>query len=293
MFGWQLKIKIFFISCLLFSCEFYRVPKNDEYQDIKLVGHGGLGFINWLYPTNIYPENSFTALTKAIEKYGADGIETDVYLSSDNVLILYHDLQLSSKTNIQGCLIDKSANEVIGLPYQVGLPFDWFQNERIISFDSLMHYFALKNRFPYIHIDAKIYNDCKKEVSTTYLIRYQKALQDLIKKHHWPIQKLALNTTYLPFAEMLQDSIPQLSVYFEIGDFHKQFSLIHNSGLTGLSIKEKIASQGIVDSIKNANLKVVVYGGKIYSGISKTAHLKPDEMQVDNLSVANDVLRRN
>ena len=64
---------------------------------IKLIGHGGLG------PNVDHPMNSREAVLAALDK-GLDGVELDVQLTADTVLVAFHDLELGGEGNCTGPL---------------------------------------------------------------------------------------------------------------------------------------------------------------------------------------------
>ncbi len=58
-----------------------------------------------------YPENTMLAFRKAVEA-GCDGIELDVHMSRDRVLMVFHDEELSRTTDGQGRLGEQSYAEL-------------------------------------------------------------------------------------------------------------------------------------------------------------------------------------
>ena len=59
---------------------------------MKVFAHRGL--------SSLYPENTLIAFEKALE-YQIDGIETDVQLTKDNQMVIFHDEDVSRTTDIQ------------------------------------------------------------------------------------------------------------------------------------------------------------------------------------------------
>lgn len=59
----------------------------------------------------VRPENTLAAFNKAIDE-GADGIETDVHLSSDGELVIIHDETVNRTTNGEGRVFDKTLAEL-------------------------------------------------------------------------------------------------------------------------------------------------------------------------------------
>ena len=86
--------------------------------------------------SSFHVENTFSAFKKAIE-IGADGIELDVQLSKDGVLVVFHDGNLqrlaSSKKYVAQCDYDEL------IRYKIGKRFKrWFSRERIVSFQDVL-----------------------------------------------------------------------------------------------------------------------------------------------------------
>ncbi len=65
---------------------------------MRILGHRGLA---WNHPTNPYPENTIASLEAAVAA-GAMGVEIDLVLTADGVLVLRHDDILSIKSPFGG-----------------------------------------------------------------------------------------------------------------------------------------------------------------------------------------------
>jgi glycerophosphoryl diester phosphodiesterase len=88
------------------------------------------------------PENTLAAFYQAVEM-GADGIETDLKLTKDGVIVLFHDKELGRTTNGSGPLSDYTWDELAKL--DAG---SWFSavytGERLITFEQFLHFFGRK-----------------------------------------------------------------------------------------------------------------------------------------------------
>lgn len=88
------------------------------------------------------PENTLAAFYKGLEQ-GANGIETDLKLSKDGVVIIFHDNELDRTTNGHGLPSAYTWNELQEL--DAG---SWFSpayaGERLLSFEQFLHYFGRK-----------------------------------------------------------------------------------------------------------------------------------------------------
>lgn len=58
-----------------------------------------------------YPENTLSSFAAGVDM-GADGIETDVQISKDGVLMIYHDDTMQAKTGFSGSICDYTYEEL-------------------------------------------------------------------------------------------------------------------------------------------------------------------------------------
>jgi glycerophosphoryl diester phosphodiesterase len=79
------------------------------------------------------PENTFAAFDQGMA-LGADGLELDVRLSRDGVVMVCHDATLERTTNLRGRLADRSADELSGA--DAGY---WFERDGINPFRGAGH----------------------------------------------------------------------------------------------------------------------------------------------------------
>jgi glycerophosphoryl diester phosphodiesterase len=59
----------------------------------------------------VAPENTLAAFDQALDA-GADGLELDVHLSRDGVVVVHHDFQLERTTDLHGALKERTADEL-------------------------------------------------------------------------------------------------------------------------------------------------------------------------------------
>jgi len=74
-------------------------------KQLMIIGHRGL----WMAGI---PENSFESVDKAKHLYGFHGVEWDVRLTKDNVLVVMHDAKLDRTTTGKGNVYDKTLAEL-------------------------------------------------------------------------------------------------------------------------------------------------------------------------------------
>ena len=76
---------------------------------MKLLGHAGMGLS---IENSFYHDNSLESIELALSINGCDGLEVDVQMSLDNSLWLYHDPNLETQTNLNGCISCKTDKEL-------------------------------------------------------------------------------------------------------------------------------------------------------------------------------------
>lgn len=122
-----------------------------------IIAHRGASFYR--------PENTFASFQLAYEQ-GADGIETDIHLSKDNVPVLIHDETINRVTNQESLINQLTYHELSRL--DIGSWFSpLYKNERIMSLADFLQWAKAKqltlnlelktNKVKYVGIEALVY----------------------------------------------------------------------------------------------------------------------------------------
>lgn len=133
------------ISALFFSILTIQVEKPKYYKcDTKIISHR----LNSEY------ENTIEGIIKTLNNFHIDGFEMDVQSTLDNVLVLYHDLFLNSKTNGTGRVIDNNYDYISRVRY------NYDNNIHITKLKWLVKYFKNDNYILYFDLkDMKSINN--------------------------------------------------------------------------------------------------------------------------------------
>lgn len=100
-----------------------------------------------------YPENTMVAFKKAVE-VGCDGIETDLHMTKDGIIVICHDETIDRTTNGRGFIHEYNYNEL--WKFDAGIKFHKeFEGEKIPSIDEFLDYVKDKN----ILINLELKND--------------------------------------------------------------------------------------------------------------------------------------
>lgn len=119
--------------------------------------------------SNYAPENTMAAFELAVSQ-GAEGIETDVHLTKDNIPVIIHDEKIDRTTNNTGLVKDYTYDEIRQLDAGSWMSKS-FSKETIISLeeflkwikdkDLLMNVELKNNKINYPHIEAIVYEQIK------------------------------------------------------------------------------------------------------------------------------------
>lgn len=260
--------------------------RHDEIRptDVQVIGHAGSGFLSPFNPFNALPANSMASILQAMEEHGADGVEVDVQLTQDNVLVLYHDPTLESSTAAAGFIDELSAEEVVGLKYEGGLVYDLFQDEEIITLEAMLQRFATYPELPYLHLDLR---NQRPERHTAYA----QTLLAMLRKYNYPLQKLVFISPNPDFLLAFRELEPQALLMLDSGgNFEETLQTIQAYKINGICANGRNVSETQVQQAKALGLTVALFGGKSRSRIAKMINMQPDAIQVDHVAAARDLL---
>lgn len=100
-----------------------------------------------------YPENTMLAFKKAVEA-GCDGIETDLHMTRDGIIVICHDETIDRTTNGSGFINDYSYEELC--KFDAGIKFgEEFEKEKIPAIDEFLDYVRDKS----LLINLELKND--------------------------------------------------------------------------------------------------------------------------------------
>ncbi|MCH3964056.1 MAG: glycerophosphodiester phosphodiesterase [Clostridium sp.] len=94
--------------------------------------------------SGVYPENTMLAFRKAVEA-GADGIETDLHVTKDGVIVVCHDETLDRTTSGTGFIKDRT--------YEYIRKLDAGSGEKIPSLDEILSY--MKDKKLLLNLELK------------------------------------------------------------------------------------------------------------------------------------------
>lgn len=231
----------------------------------KLIGHGGMG------PGGPHPMNSHEALLGALDA-GRDGVELDVQLTADSVLVAHHDLMLhyGDRTARVNDLYWSDLRDHAKPGDHRGA----FQGVRV---DELLAHAHER------HPDAEFTFDVKLSTGGDwwgYLNAMSGAIAELQRvsglegriivecRTHDLLRAMAMNAPDVPtylYTDDADDAVPQA----------------RSLGCAGVTIRSSRLTTRQAEAIRAAGLSLTVFGVDGSWSLRRALHLKPDRVQLD------------
>lgn len=255
-----------------------------------VIGHAGSGFFTPLLPFNPLPPSSLRSIRRALQ-HQAQGVEVDVRLSQDSIPVLYHNQTLHSMSDGQGCVSQTPAVALQQLRYRGGWPYDWFQREKIITFETVLQELAQRRSpFPYLHLDLHEDDPCAADDQHRSRALARR-LVSLLNDYHVPVERVLILTNKPGTLVYLHQLQPALPLGLEITEDYEEAV----SAMAGLPVQAVVLPKRAVTPERVAQLhalgqEVVVFGGRSRKAIRRVVGCRPDAYEVDDVRRLRAVL---
>jgi glycerophosphoryl diester phosphodiesterase len=233
-----------------------------EYRglDVDVFAHAGES----LYPTrNKYPPNSIKGIEYSLTDVKTDGVEVDVQMTSDGVLLAYHDEMLSENTDNDGCINSKLQSELTETKI-------YKSDEVIPTLASVFELVLPLNKK--IMLDVKHWNAC-----TDGLIDFQMfntALSDLTNSYS-PAQRnlIIVNARNLELLNTI--NTPDIVKSLETEDVDVGLEAVQNNGVDMLTIKLEAMNAANNDMLKDNSVLFGIFNLKTKQEIKSALDFSP------------------
>ena len=265
-----LKIKSllsFFLSLLLISCS--KDPPIFEVHNlngnkVSILGHRGMG------KKYKYPGNSFESI-ETVLKIGADGSEIDVQITKDSVLVIFHDNELSKKTNCLGMIRDYNWEEIDSCSYQSPLS----QQIYVITVDSLFSRIPNIRNY-YFSFDCK-FNPKDDEALTGYYRQFAYAVKEVVDRYNMH-NKVLIEAGRTQFHQILKQNEVLVLQFITGKDITEGILIAEELDLFGIGIGSAIISRD-VELVHERGFRVMTWIPKTKRANVKAIRKNPDFIQ--------------
>ncbi|GAA4371209.1 glycerophosphodiester phosphodiesterase [Hymenobacter saemangeumensis] len=260
-------------------------------REPQVLGHAGSGFFTPLSPFNPWPPSSLGGILHALQ-LGADGVEVDVQLSQDSVPMLYHDVRLDNISTGTGCVSQYPAAQLVQLRYRGGRPYDWFQQERPITLDTLLVRLRRRPTLPVLHIDLHERDHCA--APGHEYDRVPALARQLARRFRsWPPERLLILSMEVNTLRQLRALLPQATLGLEItaDDFDSHLRTAITEKVQAVVLDADKVTPAQAAQARAAGLQVVVFGGRSTGDIKRLLECRPDAIEVDNVGRLRAILK--
>lgn len=193
-----------------------------------------------------YPENTLLAFKKAID-IGADGIELDVQLTSDNEIVIIHDETIDRTTNGTGFVTDFNYKDLSKFNASINFPKYGFNN--IPTFEEYCNLVK----------DTNIITNIELKTGKNEYLGIEAKVFDLIKKYH--LEKKIIISSFNHYSILRMKKIAPFLKYgllsetwiIDAGKYTK------NLGVQCYHPCYQNMTDSIVKEIKNEGIEINVY----------------------------------
>lgn len=233
---------------------------------VRIIGHGGLG------EGAVLPMNSAAALQGGLEAR-LDGVELDVQLSADGVLIAYHAEDLAELTACSGLVNAHpwSALERCAVTGSDGSP------HRLQRLDSLLPVLAERHPNTDLTLDAKLF---AAGGWWTYLEAFSRAVADL---HSVPeLQgRFVVECQVTDFLDLMRRAAPSIPVFLYTTNATDGIEQAAAKGYTGITLRHDRITAEEVQAAQHRGLQVSLFGAGGWWSHRSALGKAPDRLQSD------------
>ena len=264
-----------FVAVQLGACTATKPTDNTKQA---ILGHAGSGFFTPISPFNFRPPSSWRGVQHALD-LGADGVEIDLQMSQDSVVMLYHDPHLENSSNGHGCVSQHPAAALTKLRYNGGFPYDLFQHERPITFDTLLARLNRRPSFPRLHLDLHEDDPCLPpghQLDRTPLLIRQ--IARTLARYHVPPEQVLLITQEAATIPLSRAAMPKVRIGLEIAsdEFASGLRLARSEKVHTVVLDADRVTPDQAQQAHAAGLAVVVFGGRSAKNLRQVLANQPD-----------------
>lgn len=245
---------------LISSCN-----KTDVKPRVLVLAHAGMSLYE---ERSIYPANSFEAIQYSVDVLGAEGIEIDVQMTKDCVLVLFHDPYITTSPNYSGCVGEYNWKVLQDLNHNNSV-------YGITKLDTVMDYIV--DRGVSVYLDLKPYNYCTKK---------NKPLNIFAARIDSMIAPYTIEEKELIIAGSLNKELLKRlnTIYkcFEATTVDKVLTVAEEEGFQYIMLPIRVIDEKVALRLIHSPFKWGVFGGKSNGEIRKTIAFKPDCFISDN-----------
>lgn len=259
----------------------------DTAKAVKVIGHGGVGFQS---PRNQLPHNSLQSAAKAIEFYGAHGVEVDVQMSKSGTLWMYHDLSLETQSDCFGCIIQKTDEELAQCRFKNDVQVNvWNAPFYLTPVDELIARIKNFSELPYLIIDVRSAPICEDMTRDSVLAGTTRGILRA-RREFGNNDRLYFILRDRALTEKVKKENPEIQILFEAPFNSDNLEFAKQNDVAGLSFNRRAIEKSDVDYMREQGFEVCLFGAKSQSSIAATLNQTPEFIITDNIPLTLSAL---
>lgn len=239
----RINVWLLFLIIGLGSCSKYDKPvDNLNNGEIWKMGHGGMGI------SSAYPMNTREALLQCLS-FDMDGTELDVQMTSDGILVAFHDETMDSKTNFTGRINDYTWEELKEMRYTINpnLRFELLKLEDLFA--------MTETNGKHFAFDLKLYHSSE---NTGYDALFCLRLTELIDEFSLE-DRCWIESGSPSMLDAIRVVNPNLELYYYPSNFDEGMEVILAHQFDGITISHKELSKEKVSYAHGLGIKVITW----------------------------------
>lgn len=266
---WALNFIGAFLLTINLSCK-----KQEKLPEVIVYGHAGTTLYSERW---VYPANTVESVLYALDVLDADGVEVDVQMTKDSVLVLYHDAYLDEVTNLSGCIhefnfVDLEGVQVYQTKYQLA------------RLDEVMEICFQRNKK--IYLDLKPYNYC--DATNINYSTFNNSLNDLLTIYTLDERsEITINTRNTDLLMVLTDTLIIKS--FETENVETGILMCQNNVTEELCVNYSAMTISTAESLTNLGINFSLFGVKTTDEIRNAMTFFPSKIITDNIAFTKKI----
>ena len=256
-----------FINFLVFAMCLCSCTKTIIDKKTNIIGHAAMGLNS---SSSIYADNSMEAIQLALSFSKCKGVELDVQMDNLGQLWLYHDENLSTKTNADGCINTIDPDVLSKVFYKT------IHHEKLVKLDQdLLE--VLKDKI--VFFDLRHFNPC-----TNSIIESTKIKNALLAVEVDSVENvIIISSNY----ELLQTLADEFKVFYATDNYAQGLQIMLDyPECDGLVIRNVSITADEVHAIQKLNKQVAIFEVRSPKGTKIAFNKAPDYLITDELRTA-------
>lgn len=249
--------------------------KESLYGDTLVYGHAG----TTIHPEFwVYPANTKESVLYALDILGAEGVEIDIQMTKDSVLVLFHDPFLDEVSNLTGCIAHYNFSELADLNL-------YNSKYQLVTLEEIFALCFERNKK--LYLDLKPFNYCiGADIDHK---TFNNALNKILLPYS-PQQKsnIVVNTRNIELLDDLTDT--NLVKSFETENISFAIEKFQTGEIQEVGVKLSAMTETNASEMNAAGLNFTIFSLKSQKEIKKALLFSPLRIVTDNIAYTQKLI---